>query len=48
MEMAEWEELCRFLVGLAGEIRNIVARGFQNVDQSLTNQLAGLFTIISA
>ena len=45
--MAKWEELGRFLVGLAGEIANNVTRGLQNVGQSFTNQLAGLLTVIS-
>ena len=46
--MAEWEELGRFIVRLAGEITNNVTRGLQNVGQSFTNQLAGLSTVISA
>ena len=39
--MAEWEELGRFLVGLAGEITNNVTRGLKNVGQRFTDQLAG-------
>ena len=46
--MAEWEELCRFLVGLASEITNNVTRGLQNVGQSFSNQFAGLSTVMSA
>ena len=46
--MAEWKELSRFLVGLAGKITNNVTRGLQNVGQSFTNQLACLVTVISA
>ena len=45
---AEQEELGRFLVGLAGEIKNNVTRGLQNVGQSFTNLLATLSTVISA
>ena len=45
--MDEWEELGRFLVGLAGGITNNVIRGLQNVSQSFTNQLTGLLTVIS-
>ena len=45
MKMAEWEELGRFLVGLAGEITNTVTSGLQNVSQSFTNQSAGLSTV---
>ena len=48
MKMAEQEELCRFFVGLAGAITNIVTRGLQNVEQSFTNHLAGLLNVISA
>ena len=40
--MAEWEELGRFLVGLAVEITTNVTRGLQNVGQSFINQLAGI------
>ena len=47
-EMADWEELVRFIVGLAGEITNNAKRGLQNVGQSYTNQLEGLLTVISA
>ena len=47
-EMAEWEELSRFLVGLASEITNNVVRELQNVGQSFTNLLAGLSTVICA
>ena len=46
--MAEWEELGRFLVGLAGEIKNNVSRGLQNISQNFMNQLAGFLTVISA
>ena len=35
MKMVEWEELGRFLVGLAGKITKNVPRGLQNVGQSL-------------
>ena len=35
MKMAEQEELGRFLVGLAGEIKNNVTRGLQNVGKVL-------------
>ena len=38
MKMADQEELARFLVGLAGEIKNNVTRGLHNVGQSFTNQ----------
>ena len=48
MKMAKSEELCRFLVGLAGEITDNVTRGLQNVGQSFTNQLTGLSAVISA
>ena len=47
MKIAQWEELGRFLVGLAGEITNNATRGLQNVYQHFTNQLAGLSTVIS-
>ena len=46
--MAEQEEPGRFLVGLAGEITSNATRELKNVGQSLTNQLAGLLTVISA
>ena len=46
--MAEWKEHGRFLVGLAGEIKNNVTRELQNVGQTYTNQLTGLLTVISA
>ena len=46
--MAEWEELGRFLVVLAAELRNNVTRGLQNVVQSFPNQLAGLLTVMCA
>ena len=46
--MTEQEELGRFLVGLASEITNNVIWGLQNVGKCFTNQLAGLFTVISA
>ena len=46
--MAEQEEVCRFIVGLAGEITNNITRGLQNIGQSFTYQLAGLLTVISA
>ena len=35
-------------MGFSGEITNNVTRGLQNVGQSITNQLAGLLTAISA
>ena len=44
--MTEQEEFGIFLVGLASEITNNVARGLQNVGQNFTNQLAGLLTVI--
>ena len=46
--MAEWEELDRFIVGLAGEITNNITKGLQNVGWSSTNQLAGSLTVINA
>ena len=45
--MAEWEELGRFLVGLASGITNNVTTELQNVGQSFTNQFVGLSTVIS-
>ena len=45
--MAEQEELCKFLLGLAGKITNNVTRGLQNVRQNFTNQLVGLSAVIS-
>ena len=43
--MAEQEELGRSLVRLAGEKRNNVTKGLQNVGQNFINQLAGLLTV---
>ena len=37
-KMADWEELGKFLVGLAGEIPNNVTMGLQDVGQSFTSQ----------
>ena len=48
MKMVEWEELGRFLGGLASEITNIVTRGLQNVGKSFINQLADSQTVIGA
>ena len=47
-EMTEWQELGRFLVGLAGEITNNETWGLQNICKGFANQLAGLLTDISA
>ena len=47
--MTEKEELGRFLVGLDSEITNNVTSGIAKLyDQSFTNQLAGLLTVICA
>ena len=46
--MAQQEELGRFLVGLANEISVNVTAGFQEVEKSVSTQLANLSTVISA
>ena len=48
LKMVKQEEPSRFLVWLAGEIKENVKGGFQNVSQCFTHNLAGLLAVISA
>ena len=46
--MAINEDVCRFLVGPAGEISSKFSQGIQNASQGFSAQLTNLSTAISA